>query len=262
MPRWLAACGGAAVEEETVDRGVAYSTRIYRAPAGTAGDLPAIMLHPHGGHGGTLFPIEDDRWIVTLTGTRGHEPPVSEQGFTEAAYALSAPVIAELIATAKPLGAVRPYRATANRRRYYERRPRTAGLLVLGDALTATSPVHSHGLTVAALSALRLDRELAQHGAYSTGLQAAMAEEADRPWRMAMSADRAPAGPGARTLLGRAVLGSPALMTAFFGTQTLIRPADALDEAVREMPAGQLPPLLSAVEAIAQYPRLAALSRR
>ena len=263
-PRWLAACGGPPVEEETVDSGLAYSTRIYRAPAGIAAEIPAIMLHPRPepgrpGHGATLFPIEDGRWIVTLTGTRGNEPPIDEQGFTDCAAALGSPIVARLMAAAEPLGGVRPYRVTANRRRFYERRPRTDGLLVVGDALTATNPVYSHGMSVAALSALRLDRELARRGADPAacpGLQAAVAAEADRPWRMAIDQDRerpamsTVAGP-LQSRIGRALLSSPALMAELFAAQTLIPAASA----ARELPGDPRPPLRTD-DAVAQFPAL------
>jgi 2-polyprenyl-6-methoxyphenol hydroxylase-like FAD-dependent oxidoreductase len=237
-PRWLAACGGPVIEEETIDPGLAYSTRLCQGPAGMAAELPAIMLNPRPGeHGATLLPIEDDRWIVTLTGTRGHEPPVTDQGFTSAAYALGVPIIAELMAAAKPIGPIRPYRATANRRRYYERAPRIEGLLVLGDALLATNPVFSHGLTVAALSALRLG---------DPDPQAAVAAVAEASWRMATGAVHVPFGP---PVLGHAA--------AFFAAQTLMPPPPVT--AVR---GGRLPPPLTTDEAIAQYPGLAAFSGR
>jgi 2-polyprenyl-6-methoxyphenol hydroxylase-like FAD-dependent oxidoreductase len=148
-------------------------------------------------------------------------------------------VLAELLSAAEPLGRVRPFHATANRRRYYERRPRTEGLLVLGDALAAMNPVYSHGLSVAALGVLRMDRELAAHGALPSALpaiQAAVAEEAERAWRMAVAQDSTAAAPSAsaspsrariagRGVMSAAVLTSPRLMTELFCAQTLVAPA-------------------------------------
>ncbi|MCX4782622.1 NAD(P)/FAD-dependent oxidoreductase [Streptomyces sp. NBC_01264] len=197
--RWLTAIGAPAVEEEVVDPGLAYSTRIYRAPPALAADLPAIMVHPRPergrpGYGATLFPIEDGRWIFTLTGTRAARPPSDEPGFTQCARSLRSPIAAELLAAAEPLGAVRPFRATANRRRYFERLPLPEGFLVIGDALTAVNPVYSHGMSVALLGALRLDRELGERGARPSVLpavQAAVAEAASESWRMATEQDRA-----------------------------------------------------------------------
>ncbi|WP_328301968.1 FAD-dependent monooxygenase [Streptomyces sp. NBC_00435] len=275
--RWLAALGAAGVEEEVVDPGLAYSTRIYRAPADLTAGIPAIMLHPRPenglpGYGATLLPVEDGRWIVTLTGTRAATPPADEQGFTECAHALRSPVVAELLAAAEPLGGVRPYRATANRRRYYERGPRPEGFLVVGDALTAVNPVYSHGMSVALLSAVRLDLELARHGAGPAvlpALQAAVAEVASASWRMATEQDRVRPGTQAlasaaahrmRARMSRAVLTSPPLMTRLFRSQTLVpvpSPATAADPSLPRGPSVADRPPLGTDEAVAQFPGLA-----
>ncbi|MEV7521339.1 FAD-dependent monooxygenase [Streptomyces sp. NPDC091371] len=285
--QWLAALGGPGVGEEVVDPGLAYSTRIYRAPAGLADEIPAVMVHPRPepgrpGYGATLFPIEGGRWIVTLTGTRAATPPTDAQGFTDCAYALRSPIVAELLAAAEPLGGVRPYRATANRRRFFERRPPTEGFLVVGDALTAVNPVYSHGMSIALLSALRMDGELAARGAEPAvlpALQAAVAEVADRSWRMATEQDRVRAGSNgagaaesagaagaaesavgrqARAMMATAVLGSPALMTQLFRAQTLVPPRAVADPpALRAPSAGPRPrPPLDTDAAVAQFPGL------
>ncbi|GAA2479660.1 NAD(P)/FAD-dependent oxidoreductase [Winogradskya humida] len=248
------------VEETVVDSGLAYSTRVYQAPAGLSRGMPAIMLHPRTtagreGHGATLFPIERGRWIVTLTGTRGNTPPVDAAGFTACLAALGSPIVADVLAGARPIGPPRPYRATANRRRHFERR-RTGGFLVLGDALVATNPVYSLGMSVAALSALRLDGALTEHGLHAApALQQAVAAEADRAWQMAVAKDRpAPATVPAplRALIGRSLLGSPALIGELFRDQTLLEPATG---GLRTL-AGPPPPLLSTGDAVAQFPRL------
>lgn len=204
-PRWLAEIGVRDVEETTVATGLAYATRLYRAPAGLAAAIPAIMLHPGPGpgrpaRGATLFPVEDGRWVVTLTGTRGGEPPTDEQGFAAFARALRDPLVADLMAEATPLGLIRPYRDTVNRRRFFERARLPAGFAVIGDAAVAVNPVHSHGMSVAARCALRLDEELTRHGgigpALFPGLQSALAAEAEQSWRMAVEADGEQAGAG------------------------------------------------------------------
>lgn len=271
--RWLTAIGGPGVEEEVVDPGLAYSTRIYRAPPGLAAGLPAIMVHPRPssgrpGYGATLFPIEDGRWIFTLTGTRAARPPADEPGFTACARSLRSPIAAELLAAAEPLGGVRPFRATANRRRFFERLPLPEGFLVVGDALTAVNPVYSHGMSVALLGAVRLDRELTERGAgpgVLPAVQAAVAEVASESWRMATEQDRVRAvaeGPGAaplpvsaagqrmRARVSQAVLSSPALMTRLFRAQTLA-------PSPTPVPAGPCAaPPRNTDEAVAQFPGL------
>ncbi|RCG29884.1 FAD-dependent oxidoreductase [Sphaerisporangium album] len=276
-PRWLAELGAPDVEEAGVTSGLAYSTRVYQAPPELAGGVPAIMIHPgpaqgRPAQGATLFPIEDDRWVVTLTGTRGGEPPADEQGFTRFARCLRHPIVADLMAAATPLGGVRPYRDTANRRRFYERARLPAGFLATGDAVVAVNPVHSHGMSVAALGALRLDRELTRRGfdpSLTPDLQAAVAAEAETSWRMAVRQDGGHAG-GAderreasaferriRTRLARAALSSPELAADLFHAQTLIQAEARTDTSSRSRALrGEPDPLLSSPEAIAQFPGL------
>ncbi|MFI7150418.1 NAD(P)/FAD-dependent oxidoreductase [Nonomuraea sp. NPDC050022] len=284
-PRWLAELGGAEIEETTVSTGLAYSTRVYQAPAELTGEMPAIMLHPRPvagrpGQGATLFPIEDGRWIVTLTGTRGGEPPADERGFADFARSLRDPIVADLMAAATPLGGIRPYRDTSNRRRYFERARLPAGFVAIGDAVVAVNPVHSHGMSVAALSTLRLDRELTRRGfdpAASAELQAAMMAEAESSWRMALAQDAGLAGRVAvaegagpagrreatafeREILARrtrALLSSPELAADFFRTQTLMPVRAEKDgSAVARALTGEPDPLLTTREAVMQYPAL------
>jgi 2-polyprenyl-6-methoxyphenol hydroxylase-like FAD-dependent oxidoreductase len=280
--RWLAGLGAAPVAEDTVDAGLAYSTRVYRAPAGIADAIPAIMVHPRPvdgrpGLGLTLFPIEDGRWIVTLTGTRDTPPPVDERRFTSRAGELGAPLVGDLIAAAQPLGTVRPYRATANRRRYFERGPRPLGFLVVGDAAIAVNPVYSHGMSIAAMTALRLSTDLDRVDAEAS-LQRSIAAVGEPSWRMATAGDRglvrgaADAGPASAMAhrLSAALPADRALMTTMFRTQALMSPTDPqppaspADTLMPPSAAQDIVPLsaaedivpLSAAGAVAQYPGL------
>ncbi|GLY94071.1 tryptophan 7-halogenase [Actinoplanes sp. NBRC 103695] len=259
-PAWLADLGADPVDEETIDSGLCYATRIYRAPAELVAGIPAIMLHPRvddgrESHGATIFPIEGDRWIMTLTGTQGNVPPADPAAFTDAVAAL-APIVAGLVDAAEPLSGVRPYRMTANRRRRFELGGHPAGLVVLGDAVSATNPVYSHGMSVAALSVLRLVRELDRYGpdpGACPRFQSAVADEVDLPWRMATAGDRGPAAPASfRDRLAR----SPELIAETFRVQTLIgAPADPA-ATLRRALAGTVPPPLGPDDAVAQFPEL------
>jgi flavin-dependent dehydrogenase len=235
------------------------------------------MVHPgpaagQPGQGATLFPIEGGRWIVTLTGTRGGEPPADERGFMAFARSLRSTIVAELMAAARPVGGVRPYRATSNRRRFFERGPRPEGFLAIGDAVVAVNPIYSHGMSVAALSALRLARELDQRAAEPSAcpdLQLVMVAEAERSWRMATGHDRRQApGPSgrpyeetyverqARIKMARAMLSSRVLMAEFFRAQTLGSCDVAVDTSVFRELSRDPEPLLTTEEAVAQYPSL------
>ncbi|HEY4018281.1 MAG TPA: FAD-dependent oxidoreductase [Pseudonocardiaceae bacterium] len=155
-PRWLAELGVVQQDEVVVDAGIRYATRIFQPPAELVDAFPAVCVQPDPGaapHGGVVLPIEGGRWIVSLTGLRGHEPPTDEAGFARFADGLRHRLVADLIATARPEGPIRGYAAPPNRLRRFGEVP---GFVAIGDAVCTVNPLYGHGMTVAALSALAL----------------------------------------------------------------------------------------------------------
>lgn len=167
MPRWLDRLGLPAVRTDVVDSGLGYASRLFQAPPGTA-DFPAVNVQadprqPVPGLNGTILPVEDGRWLVTLSGTRGGQPTGDTAAFEDFARSLRHPVIGDLVTRAAPLTAVTVSHSTANRWRRYERmRVWPDGLVVLGDALATYNPLYGHGMSVAARHALALRRQVAR----------------------------------------------------------------------------------------------------
>ncbi|MBY8340789.1 FAD-dependent monooxygenase [Streptomyces spinosirectus] len=202
-PRWLTDLGLPAPEQRRVDTGLAYASRLHLAPEPARGGFPVISIQPDphdGGPGraGFLLPIENGRWIVTLSGTRGGEPgPANASGDDFARFAreqLRHPLLGELLARAEPLSDVAFTRATVNRRYYYERMPSWPdNFTVLGDALASLNPTYGHGLAVAAQSALRLRHLTHRHGIGTPGLsrrvQKAVARPVNAAWDLATGQD-------------------------------------------------------------------------
>ncbi|MEV2216507.1 FAD-dependent monooxygenase [Streptomyces sp. NPDC050997] len=198
-PRWLTDLGLPAVAEREVDAGVAYATRLFRAPGSTADlDFPMVAVQANPakapGRGGVILPIEDGRWIVTLAGTRGGEPTGDPDAFAAFALGLGDPVIGELIKGATPLTDVMTTRSTANRRRYFEKiRHWPDGFTVLGDAVAGYNPVYGHGITVAAQSALAVRDVLRAAPLTAPGtarrLQRATARPVTAAWDLAVGQD-------------------------------------------------------------------------
>lgn len=256
LDRWLPALGLPVPETDRVDPGIVYATRIYRAPHGMAADFPVVSVyadHRDGGPGrnGVVLPIEDDRWMVTLSGTRNGEPGGGEAEFLAFARALRHPVVAELIAGAEPLTGVRRTRSTASRRLFCERAERwPAGLVVLGDALAALNPVYGHGMSAAALGADALDRALTEHALapeLAARAQQAIARVVDDPWIFAAAQDIC--YPDCRTdvrdprlttraaerrrfaeLIGATAIRSPSLSAATTAVSTLSVPSSSLED--------------------------------
>ncbi|MFC3574050.1 FAD-dependent oxidoreductase [Streptomyces yaanensis] len=248
---WLEALGVPEAPLEQVDSGLAYSSRIFRAPPGTE-EFPLVNVQsdatvPVPGRTTTIEPIEGGRWLVTLSGTRGGEPPTSAEEFeTFARESVRHPVVGELIAHAEPLSDPVVTRSTVNRRRFYEKvKSWPEGFVAIGDSVATYNPVYGHGLSVAALGAVALGELVAEHGLTAPGLarriQRAVARPVATAWEFATSTDIHYPGavgkaPGvANRLLGAYVnrlmltaTGRPLVARAFFDVVTLSKPVSEL----------------------------------
>ncbi|MFI8346315.1 NAD(P)/FAD-dependent oxidoreductase [Streptomyces sp. NPDC085596] len=221
---WLAGLGLPEPERREVDSGLTYASRLFRAPEGARGGFPVVNIEPGQrgssmGRGGVLLPVEDGKWLVTLTGGRTDEPPATGAEFLRYAHEeLRHPLIGELLAHAEPLTGVTVTRTTVNRRVFPERSPKwPEHFVVLGDALCALNPVYGHGMSVAAQSAVALrEAVLRQGGLGAPGLarraQRAVGRTVRTAWDLAIGADvfypgATPTGPTVRDRLVSAYVG-------------------------------------------------------
>lgn len=205
-PAWLEKFGYLRPAEESVRIKIVYVTRLYRREpghfdGGTGVSIGAIP--PWLPRGGAVVPLEGDRWMVTLAGALGVEPPTDPDGFTAFAATLAAPDIAELLQAAEPLS--EPIRArfpTSIRYRYEDLPAFPGGYLVVGDAICSFNPVYGQGMTVAAAEALLLRDCLRRgQGRLASRFFRRAARLIDVPWSMAVGSDlRFPEVEGARPL--------------------------------------------------------------
>lgn len=196
---WLRAAGLDAVRETVVDARVGYASRLYAVPKRSIWrDWQALVVHgrpPECLRSGTIFPIEGNRWIVTLTGAGGDYPPGDDDGFLAFARSLRVPTLHDAIADADPVSPIRQFRRTENRLRRFDEMARwPAGFAVLGDAACSFNPVYGQGMTIAALSAVALDAHLhvlrrASDTPGGLALQRALAHVARRAWVFATGVD-------------------------------------------------------------------------
>ncbi|MGY1620506.1 NAD(P)/FAD-dependent oxidoreductase [Geodermatophilus sp. SYSU D00691] len=158
---WLTDLGYAPPPRDEVDSRTTYSSRIFRIPDGFAADWTAVLLTTHAPsirRSGSLFAIEGDRWLVTMTGVGGERAPADEDGWLDYARSLRHPTIAQAIEDAEPVSPIRVHHGTSNRRWHFERmRRRPRRFVVLGDAACVFNPIYGQGITVAALAAETLD---------------------------------------------------------------------------------------------------------
>jgi len=197
VPKWLAELGVPRPQIREVNAHVGYASRILRRPEASCASWRAIFVQaapPEARRGGILFPVEGNRWLVTLQGGDGDYPPSDEAGFLDFAGSLRSRALYDAIKDAEPLTPIASYRATENRLRHYERlRPWPECLLVLGDAACAFNPEYCQGMTAAALAAESLRSRLTQPGSSFDGFAQAFQKEVARinsaPWMLATSED-------------------------------------------------------------------------
>jgi flavin-dependent dehydrogenase len=201
LPEWLAWLRFPRPVETTIDASLGYASRILRLPSRVRLDASGVFVQaapPEHPRGGALFPIEGNRWLVSLFGGGGHYPPTDEAGFLEFARTLRTPLIAQAIVSADPLSDIVGTRATANRRRHYEKLSGMPdGVIALGDSVCAFNPVYGQGMSVAAIGAEVLDLSLrAQRPARRAGLvgfgrkfQRRLGRVINTPWSLATGED-------------------------------------------------------------------------
>ncbi|MET7617744.1 FAD-dependent monooxygenase [Streptomyces sp. NPDC005408] len=197
-PQLLGALGVEDIRVDEVDTGLVYASRLFRAPEG-AGEFPIVNVQsnarePRPGQAAVILPVEDGRWLVTLSGTRGGEPTKAADAFEAFARSVRHPVVGELISGAEPLSDVVTFGNTANRRRYFEKaRGWPEGFVAVGDAVATFNPVYGHGMSVAAQGVRALRDQIRTLGITAPGLarraQRAIAKPTGTAWDLATGLD-------------------------------------------------------------------------
>jgi len=200
-PKWLKKLGYEPPPETVINAFVGYASRIYECSGKFSDTAPVFVstAPPFRTRGGAIFPIEGNRWLVTLGGGDRDYPPADEAGFLEFARSLPTPMIYDAIKDAEAIAPVYSYRGTENRLRHYDRLPRyPENLVIVGHAVCAFNPVYGQGMTVAALDAQMLDECLQkQRQRYPEGnltglgrhFQQKLAKLHTIPWTFAISQD-------------------------------------------------------------------------
>ena len=184
-------------EETTIGVDFGYATCVFAIPDDAPTDWKGVMTlggqGPQGARGGLLFPLEGNRWMVSLGGRHGDRPPGDTEGYMAFARGLRTPTIYDAIKQARNLGGVVRYGFPESMLRHFERLatfPR--GLLPIADAICRFNPVYGQGMSVAALEACLLGRLLespTDRGDPIAGLASAFFAEVpaliETPWAVA-----------------------------------------------------------------------------
>jgi 2-polyprenyl-6-methoxyphenol hydroxylase-like FAD-dependent oxidoreductase len=165
-----------------------------RSPGDFEGDFIACVDNPGSFRGGSVLPVEGDRWQVTLAGVHGDAPPSDEEGVRTFMASLPSPAVGQLVARCERLTEVATYRFPSSQRRHFEKAPQLLqGLVMLGDAASSFDPIYGQGMSSAALQAAALGDVARAVGVLSPDLPRRFHREAARvieaPWRIAVGGD-------------------------------------------------------------------------
>lgn len=191
------AIGAPRPDETEIGIDMAYATGIFDIPdpAPSWKGLNHLPAPPKEFRGGLILPIEGRRWIVSIGGRHGDNPPDDLKGFLAFTKAFRTPTFHDAIARAKLVGDIARYNLPASLRRHFERLERAPrGLIPLGNSVCRFNPVFGQGMSVAAQEAVALanllERRrgradpfdgLAEH--YFAGIQEGLAA----PWSTAIT---------------------------------------------------------------------------
>ncbi|NJN53416.1 MAG: FAD-binding monooxygenase [Anaerolineae bacterium] len=268
--QWLMEMGYVAPPVSEVKVDVVYTTRLFkRDPADPRGQQWTLVTPeaPRETRFGAIFPIEGDRWIVSLGGWHGDHPPADEAGFMAFARSLPASDVFDVIKQAEPISDIIQHKFPFSLRRHYEKLHRfPQGYLVLGDAISSFNPTYGQGMTSAAIQVTELDKLLAK-GTVAQDLAQRFFKRAakvvDSPWQLAVGEDfRFPQTSGPKPAgtdfinyyvakVHRATLSDPEVCLALLKVMNLMAPPPSLFHprivwrVLRARPSAQPTPVLT-----------------
>jgi 2-polyprenyl-6-methoxyphenol hydroxylase-like FAD-dependent oxidoreductase len=161
----LEAVAVAKPDETEIGIDQAYSTAVFEIPYDAPKNWKSLLhlpTAPDSSRAAIIFPLENERWIVSLGGNHGDAPPGDIEGFMAFAKELRTATVYNAIRNAKLLGEVTRFVLPASVWRHFERLQQfPRGLIPIGDSICRFNPVFGQGMSVAAQEAVVLGRLLA-----------------------------------------------------------------------------------------------------
>ena len=246
-PQWLKEIGFGEPPVSEVKVNVGYTTRIYKRDVNDPLSNKWILHTPHAPYEtrfGGLFPVEGERWVLTVGGWHGDKAPLDEKAHLAYVESLGMPELTHIARTAEPLSELYAYNFPSSLRRHYEKMKQfPKGYLVLGDAVSSFNPTYGQGMTSASLQAIELDK-LLKNNVLAADLAANFFKQAakvvDIPWALAVGEDfrysetEGPKPPAINFInkyvgrVHRATLKDKIVCEAFLQVMSLLKPPTSL----------------------------------
>jgi len=195
-PDWLENIGYPKLTETRVDSFVGYDTRRYIPPKNVERKwkMLSILSNPTTNPRlGAIYPIENGKWLVFLSGIGKVYPPTDEKGFLEFAKSLESEELYDAMKDAIPDSEIYGYRVQGSRRYHYESMSSwPENFIVLGDAVAVFNPFYGQGITSAALGVKVLDSMLRNQNfdkIFTKKFQKRLAKIISLPWILGTSED-------------------------------------------------------------------------
>ena len=195
-PQWLVDMGYETPPISEVKVNVGYATRVFKRDPNHPLSKSWMLYTPQAPietRFGGLFPVEGDRWVLSVGGWHGDNAPMDEASFMAYVKSLPMPELYDTVSQCEPISDIMPYKFLSSLRRHYEKMKRfPLGYLVLGDAVSSFNPTYGQGMTSASLQAAELDKILQKNIPESqlahTFFKRA-AQVIDIPWSLAVGED-------------------------------------------------------------------------
>lgn len=195
-PIWLEEIGFSKPGVTSVDSFVGYATRKFIPPKNFDKNwkMLVILNNPVSNpRAGIIYPIENEKWLVGLSGIGKNYPPIDEEGFLNFAKSLENSELYDSIKTATPDSDIFGFQIQGSRKYHYEDMQKWPdNLIVVGDAVSVFNPFYGQGITSASLAAKLIDNMLKNskfNSDFAKKFQKKLSQVISLPWVLGTSED-------------------------------------------------------------------------
>ena len=147
LGKWLSKAGFPEPAVSSIHVDVRYATALYERPPGDDSIMGYVIRHyPMDKLGAALLPVENNQWLLSLSGRFGVYPGKDQAAFMASASTLPIPDVHELLKEVPATTDVTAYTFSHNEVRHLTD-DMPAGILPVGDTVIALNPLYGQGMT-------------------------------------------------------------------------------------------------------------------